>query len=201
MPCCDATAASNRSKSRFVSPYGLTGASGASSVIGIVAGWPYTAHEDEKTKRRILAWTAASNSTRAAVTLLVTYFCGWATDSGTRAKAARWMIPSMRSRSRSDPTSSRFPTPLDEARPPCNRLPVPGAQVVQHHDLEAPLQELIYDDAADVPCTPGDENPSHSGGSIPKSRRTASSRPYPRPSSAAFFRVMVGSCRNLFRSA
>src|SRR5712691_533238 len=89
-------------------------------------------------------------------------------------------------------------TPLDEARAPGDRLAVPRAQVIQHNDLETALQELIYDDTADVPCPAGDENPCHAGGSIPKSRRTASSRPYPWPSSAAFFRAMVGWCRNLF---
>src|SRR5712671_1685996 len=90
---------------------------------------------------------------------------------------------------------------LDEPRPPGDRLPVSGTQVVQHDDLETPLQKLIYDDAADVPCPPGDEDSPHAGGSIPKSRRTASSRPYPRPSSAAFFSVIVGWCRNLFSNA
>ena len=54
--------------------------------------------------------------------------------------------------------------PLDEARPPGHRLAVPRAQVVQDDDLEAPLQKLIYDDAADVPCTPRDEDSSHGGG-------------------------------------
>src|SRR3989441_1108279 len=90
--------------------------------------------------------------------------------------------------------------PLDEAGAPGDRLAAPRAQVIQHNDLETPLQELIYDDTADVPCPSGDENPCHAGGSIPKSRRTASSRPYPWPSSAAFFRAMVGWCRSLFSS-
>ncbi len=92
-------------------------------------------------------------------------------------------------------------TPLDETGPPGDRLPVPRAQVVQYYDLEPPLQELIYDDAADVACTPGAEDPVDAAGSIPNRGRTASSRPYPRPSSAAFFRAMVGWCRNLFSSA
>src|SRR5216684_8818266 len=90
---------------------------------------------------------------------------------------------------------------LDEARAPGDRLAVPRAQVIQHNDLETPLQELCYDDTADVPCPPGDEDPCHAGGSIPKRRRTAWSKPYPRPSSAACFRAMVGWCSNLFSNA
>src|SRR6266511_1579002 len=79
--------------------------------VEVFAGLPYTAHEDDRTKRRTLARTAASNSTRAAVTLLVAYIWGWATDSATSAKAARWIIASMRSRSNTAVTSSRSPTP------------------------------------------------------------------------------------------
>src|SRR5438874_11369501 len=81
-----------RSKSRFVSPYGLTGARGASSGIGVTLGWPYTAHEDENTTRRTPAAAARSRSTRPAVTLLARYISGSATDSPTRAYAARCKI-------------------------------------------------------------------------------------------------------------
>src|SRR4029077_11205659 len=67
---------------------------------------------------------------------------------------------------------------LDETGAPGHCLPVAPTEVVEYDHSMPPREALIYDDAADVSCTAGDEDPRrHAGGSIPNSRRTASSRP------------------------
>ena len=82
---------------------------------------------------------------------------------------------------------------VHEAGATRDRSAVSRAQVVKHENTQSPIEKLIYDDAADVPCPTRDQDPSrHAGGSIPNKRRSASSRPYPRPSSAAAFRATVG---------
>ncbi len=99
--------------------------------------------------------------------------------------------------------------PLDEAGTTRDCLTVTVAQVIEDDDLVPPIQELIDDDAADVARTPRDKDalrhsappPRGPSDSIPNSRRSASSRPYPRPSSAAALSAMLGWCRNLLSNA
>ena len=67
---------------------------------------------------------------------------------------------------------------LHEARPARDGLGVPRAQVIEHEHAVVPLEKLVYDDAADVPCPAGHKYAlGHAGGSIPNRRRSASSRP------------------------
>src|SRR6266550_987847 len=67
---------------------------------------------------------------------------------------------------------------LDEPRASGDGLAVPRTQVVEHDDVEATFEELIYENAADVSCPAGHEHASgHAGGSIPNRRRSASSSP------------------------
>src|SRR6266496_4142837 len=69
--------------------------------------------DDEKISRGTPAATVASSSTRPAVTLLARYFAGSATDSATRANAARCMTASIRwpANSRSTTTLPMYPAP------------------------------------------------------------------------------------------
>ena len=48
---------------------------------------------------------------------------------------------------------------LDQAGPPSHGLAVAGAQVVEYDHRMPSVEELIYDDTADVPCSARDEDP------------------------------------------
>src|SRR6266496_403168 len=74
--------------------------------------------DDEKISRGTPAATVASSSTRPAVTLLARYFAGSATDSATRANAARCMTASIRWPANSRSSTARSPTfPLMNSTP------------------------------------------------------------------------------------
>ena len=76
----------------------------------------------------------------------------------------------------------QFPVPhpaLHERRSAGDSGAMPRAEVIEHGDREAPVQQLIYDDTPDVPRASRHKNSGHAGGSSPNSRRSASSKPYP----------------------
>src|SRR2546426_860803 len=68
------------------------------------------AQDEEKITRRTPAATVAASSARPAATLLAWYFAGSATDSATRANAARCMRASMRCRANRRSSTRRSPT-------------------------------------------------------------------------------------------
>ena len=68
MPWARPVARTSHSPASLVSPYGLIGAHGVSSVISSTSGTPYTAADEEKRKRRTPAATTASSSTLSPAT-------------------------------------------------------------------------------------------------------------------------------------
>ena len=62
MPCARPAARTSHSPASFVSPYGFIGTQGVSSVTSSTSGLPYTAAEEEKTKRSMPASATASSS-------------------------------------------------------------------------------------------------------------------------------------------
>lgn len=63
MPCALPAARTSHSPASFVSPYGLSGAHGVSSVTSSTSGMPYTEAEEEKRKLRTPAAATAPSRT------------------------------------------------------------------------------------------------------------------------------------------
>jgi hypothetical protein len=73
----------------FDSPYGLTGAKGASSGIGTLSGIPYTAAVDENTSLVTPVSTIAVSNDKLPPRLLEKYSSGFCVDSPTEMYAAK----------------------------------------------------------------------------------------------------------------
>ncbi len=82
------------STASFDAPYGLVGAVGSVSVIGVETGSPYVAAVEEKTRRRTPCSRMAASSAIVPPTLLSQYFSGFTTDSPTCEYAAKCRTPS-----------------------------------------------------------------------------------------------------------
>src|SRR6185436_9552345 len=82
------------STASFVQPYGLVGATAASSVIGTSTGLPYTAAVELNTRRETPAARTASSRASEPTTLVCQYSSGRWTDSPAAIFAAKCSTPS-----------------------------------------------------------------------------------------------------------
>ena len=127
------------STATLVAPYGLAGSAGAVSLIGTLAGSPYTAAVEENTIRRTPASRIASSSATEPPRFADQYWSGYATDSPTSDLAAKWSTASTPSAStlaaslRMSPTVNSAPSgtparcPVDRSSSTTTSWPAPSS--------------------------------------------------------------------------